>query len=60
MNDYLYSLGIFLIATLFYLNLRREKKKEKLENNPMNSARVLNSYIWIIALIITSLYFLIR
>lgn len=60
MNDYLYSLALLILIIPFYLNLKREKERAKLEYNPMENLRIFQSYIIIIGLIIGSIYFLIR
>lgn len=60
MNDYLYSLALLILIIPFYLNLRREKRKAKLEYNPMENLRIFQSYIFITVLLIGSLYFLLR
>ena len=58
--DFIYALGLIIILVLVYLNLKREKRIAKKELSPMNDARVINSYILIILLVMFILHFIFK
>jgi hypothetical protein len=55
-----YPIAPLILMVLVYLNLKREKVKEKNENNPMNNLRIFQSYILLIGLFIWFLYLLFK
>ena len=55
--DFTYIFAFSVPIVLVYLNLRREKSKRKTETNPMNEARIFESYVIIGLLVLSMLYF---